>query len=131
MAKKRDKNLRETSHKKRGLQITTNLPRLLLKNLVQVPLSPIEDNRRRYFPHNQPRGYYVRVDSGYRHVPLSRSRPPTATHRLSVRPKLPIQAVVCVRRRIRREVLLAMGRGGGNHKRKYHRNQQSNVRCKK
>lgn len=42
--------------------------------------------------------------------------------------KAPKFVAICVRRKIRREVLLALGRGGGG-KRRPRRNAYSNVRC--
>lgn len=41
----------------------------------------------------------------------------------------PDRVYVCIRRKQRREVLMATGRGGGRHSRKYRRNYYSDIRC--
>lgn len=42
---------------------------------------------------------------------------------------VPARVMVCVRRKVRREVMFAIGRGGGGNTRRRRRNQESNVKC--
>lgn len=111
------------------------LPRRILPSL---SLTQIED-RRRYHPHGVNRSF--RSVYGHRVIPRSiiRYRPysgPSIGRRfplladLSEHRVLPRDAVICARRKIRREVLIALGHAGRAGQRRPKFNDNSNVRCR-
>ena len=130
MAKKRSRT--RIDSRKRGYSIPTANPRLFsIRHVVPVrtlPLSSLQDNRLRSWSNYQIPPTHVSVRSAR---PLKPRRIISPTHNLFSFERLPKHAVVCVRRKIRREVLFASGHGGGRHKRKYNRSQNSKIRCKK
>lgn len=98
-----------------------------------TPLRQVEDRREwhpdPYPPAREFRRSKARLDMAQpkrRSTSLRRSTLPLKAERLSF--VQPAQVPICVRRKQRREVLLALGRGGGRH-RPPRRNRWSNVRC--
>lgn len=145
MARKRHSdrtNFRFVPARRVAFRNTNPLPLSLPRRFV-VPfrnnLSLIED-RRRYHPHGFNRSY--RALDGRRLVPRHRIRStryvlpndvrafPILADLRSYR-ELPRDAVICARRRIRREVILALGYGGRRGQRKPRFNPDSDVRCEK
>jgi len=116
---------------KRGLATTTN--RRLLKAPRLPVLTTISDFRQTSFPLTRARAYVLLnslpvkpLSTPYKNL-YPRVEP---LHRIA--PNLPKNAVVCVRRAVRREVLFATGRGGSRKKQRPHRrNETSNIHCRK
>lgn len=121
-------------NKKRGSHITANRPpnRLLPRLRFPVPLNIIEDNRTPRFPLTRLRAHKLITSLSI--TPRRVSRP---THQSWTSPlktpslKLPREAVICLRRSIRKEVLFATGKGGSKHKRKYRRTEHSKIICRR
>lgn len=111
----------------------------------RIVLEPIEDRRRHH-----PLGYYrpARQVSGHPVRPLvvggaparsSSARPargarPNVVRRApsispTVRFDVPKRTIICIRRKRRREVIMALGKGGGRHRRPK-RNYFSEVKCR-
>lgn len=114
----------------------TNLP--LPRRLFALSFTPITDYRR-FHPHGINRSYRSvdgrRVTPRYS-VQRTRYRAPTVRRPFplfaDIRdvPVLPRSAVICARRRSRKEVMFATGNAGRRGQRKPHRNENSNLRCR-
>lgn len=123
---------------RRGLHLPiANRPRLSKLSLIRVtPTSPLKrsepiQDRRRYYPDSG----VMRKEFRKPHIPPSTNRKalrlvidPLGPLKQRPRFSLPRKVLVCVRRKIRKEVILATGSGGGNH-RKPKRTEFSQVRC--
>lgn len=107
----------------------SNLSLIRVTPPLRVP-TPVVD-RRRYYPDTG----NLRKEFRRPHIPVSDNR---GHRRLVIDPLGPLKQVVrfavpkkiklCVRRKVRKEVILASGKGGGNH-RKPRRNEYSSIRC--
>lgn len=120
----------------RGLHLPiANLPRLLEPSISRVTPprpKPTGFDRRRFYPDSG----VMRKEFRKPHIPPAPNNRKAA--RLVLDPFRPLKQVVafaapkrvlvCVRRKIRKEVILATGKGGGSH-RKPRRTEFSNVRC--
>lgn len=111
------------------------LPSLPINNFVRSPLTAVEDNRT-WDPDPDPLSRQTRRWTSP--TQLAPRPKPTRSGRLfdvqALNFKYPKFVVRCVRRKIRNEVLHALGKtgkGSGRRlkNRKYNRNQLSNVRC--
>lgn len=113
-----------------------NRPILRLSNLSPIRVSPPRiatpvADRRRFYPDT----LVMRREHRRPHIPAS---PRISDRRLVIDPFGPLKQTVrfavpkrialCIRRKVRKEVILATGSGGGRH-RKPRRNEFSDVRC--
>lgn len=131
MAKKRKS---KTSHPpKRDFQPIANRPARLLKVPRLSVLTPIEDFRVNSFPLTRARAYRIITTHAVtpRSVPYKNLYPRVRPlHRVAR--VLPREAVVCVRRSVRREVMFATGRGGRRGSQRPHRrNETSAIHCRR
>lgn len=97
----------------------------LLRMIVPPPVLTQYEDRRLYHPNRIVRGAFSFRRPDSRLVDRSRSFRAKTVLGFAV----PKRVAVCVRRKTRREVLLAKGRGGGRNRRP-RRNEWSNVSCR-
>lgn len=107
--------------------------RRLLKAPRLPVLRPIEDFRRNSFPLTRARAYnLITIRPTKPSVRPYKSLYPRVPALSRLAHVLPKEAVVCVRRAQRREVLFALGRGGSRSKQGRHRtNETSKIHCRK
>lgn len=130
---------RKSQHRtKRGIKPTASryvnyMPReRLLPRPRLAVLTPIEDFRRQSFPIPEARSYRLATAALVRpEMQRFRSLTKGIVPRLSQ--VLPMEAIVCLRRSIRKEVLFAAGKGGsrGRKNKKYHRSETSKILCRR
>lgn len=99
----------------------------LSSSLGPVAALAVED-RRTYHPDVYRPVRSTRVPRHRLIVPARAQKAARPARLFSVGFRNPSELLVCVRRKVRREVLLAKGRGGGGHRRP-RRNAYSDVRC--
>lgn len=138
---KRHDAVSKPQHVTANPQIAHAIAKILAK-----PAFPINQDRRLHHPDGRPNRPQQKLNGtrlpphrtkNTKKIPIHRGpagRPlKTKTVRIQTVPPrikfaLPKKTMVCVKRKVRREVLLALGRGGGRHK-KPHRNRWSSISC--
>lgn len=123
---------RTTQLPKRPRVLPTNaIPRMRSLPRLVAPLSTYED-RRTYHPISRAFRPAFSIPRASR---IIKAVEPKAVRRFSAQTKAtlafadPRRVLVCLRRRARKEVLLALGKGGGGSKRKPRRNHLSEITC--
>lgn len=127
---KGSKMKKNSSSRKRDLRYIANVSRPKLLSLARPVLSlkTIQDRRMDTYP--------LRRVSQHRIITSAPIEPrfilkkPSVVSSMLMSPALPKNAVVCVRRKIRKEVLFALGKGGSKHKRHYRRSETSKIVCR-
>lgn len=132
MAKKRSKN---SARRKRDFGIITNRPNPPSRRLLSRPrlsvLTPIEDFRVNSFPLTRARAYKL-LDATPATPGRVASLPKLSWHMPRVVDRLTPQAIVCLRRQVRKEVVFASGSAGRRgRKNSYRRNETSNIHCRR
>lgn len=120
---------------KRGLHTTANRstpPRLLKAPRIPV-LRKIEDFRIKSFPLASARGYRLMDLNPVKPISTPfKTLYPKIVPLNRIADALPRDAIVCLKRSIRREIMFATGRGGSRKKQKPHRrNETSKIHCRK
>lgn len=128
---KKTKN--KTLPPKRASQMSTNRSRLLKAPRIPVQLRNVEDFRTPSFPLTRARAYRLMTSQPIRPISTPyKNLYPRVSAFSRMADVLPKQAVVCVKRSIRKEVIFASGHGGSRKKQRPHRrNETSKIHCRK